>query len=106
MAWSEADAALLRYVSMRSLVWPVVDRSRYERAVEDPEGTSSGRGYEFEHFVLEILKRSQEFEFPVSAAGPDGGFDVATKRNGREVLIEAKFNTPQTATRIRGAVAR
>jgi hypothetical protein len=95
---------------MRSLVWPVVDSSRYECAVEDSGGPSSARGYEFEQFLLEILRRSPEFEFPITAVsspyGPDGGFDMAAKRDGRVVLIEVKVTTPQTATRIHGAVAQ
>ena len=95
---------------MRSFVWPVVDGSRYERAVEDSGRLPSARGYEFEHFVLEILRRSPEFELPITAVsplyGPDGGFDMAAKRNGRVVLIEVKLATPQTATRIQGAVAQ
>jgi hypothetical protein len=110
VAWPEADVALLCHVSIRSLVWPVVDNSRYERAVEDSGGPSSARGYEFEHFVLEILRRSPEFEFPITAVsppyGPDGGFDMAAKRSGCMVLIEVKVTTPQTATRIQGAVAQ
>jgi len=77
--------------------------------VEDSGDASSARGYEFEHFVLEILRRSQEFEVPITARsgyGPDGGFDMAAERNGRTVLIEAKVVTPQTVTRIQGAVAQ
>lgn len=70
----------------------------------------SARGYEFEHFVLKILERSPEFEFPSTALsqpyGPDGGFDMAAKRNGRVVLIEVKLTTPQTAKRIHDAVAQ
>jgi hypothetical protein len=31
---------------------------------------------------------------------------MAAKRNGRMVLIEVKLTTPQTATRIQGAVAQ
>jgi hypothetical protein len=76
--------------------------------VDDSGSSPVGRGLEFEQFVLEILKRSPDFEPPVtvSSYGRDLGFDMAASRDGRTLLIEAMVITPQTTVRLREAIAQ
>jgi hypothetical protein len=76
--------------------------------VDGPGSSPPARGYEFEQFVLEILKRSPDFGPPVtiSSYGRDAGFDLAATHGGRTLLVEAKITTPQTIVRLREAIAQ
>ena len=73
--------------------------------MDDSGSSRSARGYEFEQFVLEILKRSSEHEHPVTV-GPDSGYDLSATRGGRTVLVDVKVVTPQTSARLQHLIAQ
>jgi hypothetical protein len=62
-------------------------------------GEAAGRGIEFEHFVMEILTHSADFDLPERML--DGGYDFAPTYNGQPLIIEVKVTTPQTTPRLR-----
>ena len=65
------------------------------------------RWWEFEKFVREILQRTPGIRisdaadtlFP-SGRTKDRGFDVEAMRDGRPLLVEIKYQTPQTSIRL------
>ena len=67
-----------------------------------PGGPVSARGYLFEQFVEEILKRKQDLELDSTQHlyMADGGFDFVAVRNGQTLLVQAKSTTPQTSYRL------
>jgi hypothetical protein len=69
----------------------------------DASSDSSARGYEFKHFIQQILEGDWEFEIAATQGnnGPDDGLDFTTvSSGGQPVLIQAKLTTPQTGYRL------
>jgi len=65
------------------------------------------RGYEFEHFVREILEHAPDIELTATPSpyGPDSGFDLSAVRDGRPLLVQVKVTTPQTSYRFEQMIA-
>jgi hypothetical protein len=63
--------------------------------------------WEFEKFVRKILQRTPDIRIADTAdtlfssgRTKDRGFDVEAMRDGRPLLVEIKYQTPQTSARL------
>jgi hypothetical protein len=65
---------------------------------------SSGRAYELEAFVRQILEAEPDVDIVRTARSEDRGVDIEARRHGHPLLVEVKFATPQTSYRLDQAI--